>query len=269
MSEKVLLWVGPVAKNNLVDPPDKPSGKPVLPTSWDIITCNINGTGKGSDQFKAWALSLGPEPLVRLAPDAKQIVIAGFSAGHGAIEVILGQSVNDKRLVGLCALDAYYVGWNNTTPKPGYLAWCQAAIARGLPAWLTTSSHHPKEYPGGSTSIAPLADALNLLPSTEVPYAFQFDNAPIAKVRRNKSVAWFDFGAQITHKDHVHLLARHALANGPFLRTNPAPVAATAPIAARAPGAPTPPQPASGNFGLGLGVALLLGGITYLVGRQK
>lgn len=267
----VLLWIGPVSKDMLVDDPGKPSGKPVLPDSWEIKTCQ----GSRSDTMKEWALSLGPEPLQRLVPKAERIVIAGFSAGHGAIEILLGRSVNDSRLVGLLALDAYYSAWRVTTPKPGYLAWCRAAAMRGLPAWLTTSSHHPAAHPGASESIQPLVKALGMVASDDVPTALTFANAPVPKVKRANSVLWLDYGAQIPHKDHVHLLARHALANGPFLQTQPVPIdsrkaPAQASSAARAPLPPSPPtKPQSSNVGLGIGIALALGGLTYLLGRQK
>jgi predicted esterase len=76
---KVVLWIGPVWPGII---------KGAVPADWSILTFDDHKVGgNGSNAYKNWALSLGPDPLSRVAPNAQQIVVAGFSRAHGAIEV--------------------------------------------------------------------------------------------------------------------------------------------------------------------------------------
>lgn len=300
MSQNVLLWLGPVSTEIIIpNPKTEPDVPPVLPADWAVKTCNkgTNG-GTGSDAFKNWALELGPDPISRLAPKASRVVIAGFSAAHGAIEVILGRATTDPRIVGLLALDAYYSAWKVHTPKPGYLAWLQVAMARGLPAWLTTSTHHPPQHPSASESIQPLAKALELQ-EVEVPSALRGEGLPVPLARGRGSVVWLDYTAQLKHTDHAWKLARPALRSGPFFSAVPqtqsmAPAApqppahgnalpkpppAPAPMPARSnalpsppapPPAPVPPPPPSSSWGaaeVALGITAVFGLGWFLLRR--
>lgn len=255
-----VLWIGPVWPDLIA---------PAVPTDWAIRTIDDRITGgNGSEAYKRWALGLGNDPLSKLAPDAREIVIAGFSRGHGAIEVLLGLAAakRDARLTGLLALDSYYTGWGVKESKLGFLAWCQLAMQNGLPAIFTTSSHHPKQYPSSSESIKPLAEALSLAetkPLGGVPEP--------ARTKGRRSVFWLDYEARFRHEDHAIQLGKPFLSAGAYFRprlssqtANPGVVSAPRvqtppriPIAAESPTpAPMPTQSMpSGSFA-GWGVAL-------------
>ncbi|MDI3285155.1 hypothetical protein [Polyangium sp. 15x6] len=285
MSDNVFLWLGPVSTDIVA---------PAMPAGWVVRTYNRGANdGTNSDAFRAWAVGLGPNALARLAPDAPRIVIGGFSAAHGAIEILLGQAAwaRDPRVIGLLALDAYYSAWGVSTPKPGYLAWLRLALERGLPAWLTTSTHEGyrkfgstrAEHPSATESIRPLASALGLENvGPEAPPALRDVEgvpAPVAAHSRG-SVLWLDYGNRLKHGDHAHKLARPALRGGPFLqatslpisassaRANIAPTPSPGPMPAPAP-APVPSSSSGGGGGLALGIALAGGFLTWMWSRRK
>ncbi len=254
-----VLWIGPVWPDLIA---------PAVPTDWAIRTIDDHITGgNGSDAYKRWALGLGNDPLSKLAPDAREIVIAGFSRGHGAIEVLLGLAAakRDKRITGLLALDSYYTAWGVNEPKLGYLAWCQLALQNGLPAIFTTSTHHPTQYPSSSESIKPLARALSLAetkPLGGVPEP--------ARTMGRGSVFWLDYEARFRHEDHAIKLGQPFLSIGAYFRpslsvkTEPATFAPAPPIPIIPPPATAPTQATStestksGSFaGVGITLAIL------------
>lgn len=234
-----VLWIGPVWPALIA---------PAVPTDWAIRTIDDHITGgNGSEAYKRWALGLGNDPLSKLAPDAREIVIAGFSRGHGAIEVLLGLAAGrrDARVTGLLALDSYYSAWGVKEPKLGFLAWCQIALQNGLPAIFTTSTHHPAQYPSSSESIKPLAQALSLTetrPLSGVP-------EPARTIGRG-TVFWLDYEARFRHEDHAIKLGQPFLSIGAYFRprfsyeTTPAAFASTpsvqAPPRAQTTATPTP-----------------------------
>lgn len=229
---KVVLWIGPVWPGII-------SG--AVPADWSILTFDDQKAGgNGSNAYKNWALSLGPDPLSRVAPNAQQIVVAGFSRAHGAIDVILGRAAatNDNRITSLVALDAYYSAVGNNQPKPGYLNWCKLAVARNLPVVFTSSSGHRDIEQSASASLMPLANALQLraakvaIPGLPEP----------AKSFSRGSILWLDYEARFRHEQHPLVLGPALFSTGiPFRApVNDAPQA-VAPPPSQA-GAP-PPRP--------------------------
>lgn len=278
----VVLWMGPVATDMI---------RPYVPAQWRIVTNNHGANGGiGSAAFAQWARTLGPDPLTRLAgPSARRIVLAGFSAAHGAFDVILGRAadMHDQRLVGLFAADAYYSAWNVSTPKLGYEAWLRIALERGLPAWLTVSTHHPASHPSASESIKPLVTALGLR-QTEPPSILSDDRLvvgeqiPEPKAFGRGSVQVLDYGASFKHAEHATRLAPVALQGGPFLKAAYAGSASYAPQSqniAVGPASPTPgpmpapPSPSSGSEAGGAGGIIVAGlvvlGFGWLVARAN
>ncbi|HMY15911.1 MAG TPA: hypothetical protein PKA58_06260 [Polyangium sp.] len=272
--QKVVLWIGPVWPGII---------RSAVPAEWSILTFDDHKAGgNGSEAYKNWALSLGPDPLSQLAPNAHQIVIAGFSRAHGAIDVLLGRAAanQDNRITSLVALDAYYSAVGNNQPKPGYLNWCSLALARNLPVVFTSSSGHRPIEQSASTSLIPLATALQLraakvtIPGLPEP----------AKSFGRGSILWLDYEAKFRHEQHPLVLGPALFSTGVPLR-NPVngafiPSQAVAPppsqsaprktpAQAIAPQQTTPqqrltapsPSPPSGGPGAGfaLGVLLLAG----------
>ena len=263
MSDKVVLWIGPVWPQII---------SPAVPKDWKIITIDDRVTGgNGSNAYKTWAHSLGPDPLSKIAPAARQIIVAGFSRAHGAIDVLLQRSAmeNDPRIISLLALDSYYSAVGVTQPKVGYLEWCKLALSRGLPVVFTTSSHHRSVEQSASESVKPLADALGLRQTS-----ITLPNLPQpVNTRGNGSVLWLDYQDRLRHEDHPLKLAQPILATGiPFrsvfgkqVNARPPQNASFASVVAK----PAPPETkpmtapqASGNgpgVAVGLGLLLLTG----------
>ncbi len=207
--KKVVLWIGPVWPGII-------SG--AVPADWSILTFDDQKAGgNGSNAYKNWALSLGPDPLSRIAPNAQQIVVAGFSRAHGAIDVILGRAAatKDNRITSLVALDAYYSAVGNNQPKPGYLNWCMLAGARNLPVVFTSSSGHRDIEQSASASLLPLANALQLraakvtIPGLPEP----------AKSFNRGSILWLDYEARFRHEQHPLVLGPALFSTGIPFRT--------------------------------------------------
>lgn len=202
---KTVIWVGPVSTANIAS---------AVPASWEIKTYNRGANnGLGSTAFREWAQTLGADPLTALAPKADQIILAGFSAAHGATEVILEKVAvrQDKRLRGLLAVDSYYVNSANHTPKPGHLAWLRQIITArdGRKAWFTTSTFDGPGYLSARDSFAILADALDLRIGTGglLPVAMP----PPYLARYRDPVLWLDYQQEFKHVEHATKLAPTAL----------------------------------------------------------
>lgn len=209
---KVVLWIGPVWPGII-------SG--AVPADWSILTFDDHKAGgNGSNAYKNWALSLGPDPLSQIAPNAQQIVVAGFSRAHGAIDVLLGRAAanGDNRIASLVALDAYYSAVGNNQPKPGYLNWCMLAVARNLPVVFTSSTGHRDIEQSASSSLVPLANALQLraakvaIPGLPEP----------AKSFSRGSILWLDYEARFRHEQHPLVLGPALFSTGIPFRTPPA-----------------------------------------------
>lgn len=207
--KKVVLWIGPVWPGII-------SG--AVPADWSILTYDDQKAGgNGSNAYKNWAMLLGPDPLSKLAPNAQQIVVAGFSRAHGAIDVLLGRAAadNDNRITSLVALDAYYSAVGNNQPKPGYLNWCKLAAARNLPVVFTSSSGHRDVEQSASASLLPLANALQLraakvaIPGLPEP----------AKSFNRGSILWLDYEARFRHEQHPLVLGPALFSTGIPFRT--------------------------------------------------
>jgi hypothetical protein len=256
MSDKVVLWIGPVWPQIIA---------PAVPKDWKIITIDDHVTrGNGSNAYKTWAHSLGPDPLLNIAPAARQIIVAGFSRAHGAIDVLLQRAaqVQDPRIISLLALDSYYSAVGVTQPKVGYLAWCKLALSRGLPVVFTTSSHHRSVEQSASESVKPLADALALRETS-----ITLPNLPQpVNTRGNGSVLWLDYRDRLRHEDHPLKLAQPILATGiPFrssvgnqVNARPPQKASFASIVAKPP-APEPKPTPTPNVAIGIGLLVLAG----------
>ncbi len=210
----VVLWSGPVSSGILA---------PHLARGWSLVTVGHGAHGGiGSDAFRTWAESLGPDPITQLLPNARRVLLFGFSAAHGAHEVFLRRAAErgDERIVGVCALDAYFEALNDTTPKPGHLAWLSWVLSapRGRRALITTGHTSAGTHKNGFDSFVPLADALELAPfkSPHIP-------SPVVPVpleaRRRGNVTWLDFAPdQLTHSEHATKLGPLALASWQFTR---------------------------------------------------
>jgi len=275
----VVIWDGPIWAELI---------SPAVPKDWTIKTYSRGaGGGIGSEAFKNWALSLGSDPLSKLAPGADRIILAGFSAGHGANNVILDHvaKARDQRLVGLLCADSYYSALNVKTPKPGFLAWCEFAMEQGFPAWFTSSTSHRVQELSGRESILPLVEALDLVPRTPPK------NLPVPDACRGREkIVWLDYGARFQHEDHAKVLARQVLAQpGIFFdspQTNRVDTSESAPSAQRTNPTPQPqitartnrapvreePRPDKPRSGVGpvlgaLAVLGLLGGVAVAASR--
>lgn len=210
--------MGPVTAANL-------SG--ALPADWRLSVHNRGTSGGiGSSAFRDWALSLGDNPLTALGCRDEPVVLAGFSAAHGAHEVILGavHARRDERLVGLFGFDAYYTSFRKA-PKPGHFAWLSWVQhdPRGRVATFTTSSHQGADHPSASVSFRPLAAALGMTPASLSP---PFGTPPERGYAAGP-LRWFDYGARYKHVEHATKLAR------PFVRaglSGDAPAPNTAPV---------------------------------------
>lgn len=224
MKDKVVLWIGPVWPQIIA---------PAVPRDWTIYTFDDRVVGgSGSEAYKNWATALGADPLSRIAPGAQQIVVAGFSRAHGAINVLLGWAAanRDSRITSLIALDSYYSAPGVTVPKPGYLAWCQFALERNLPVIFTTSSHHRAVEQSASDSVRPLAHALQLQQtSMTMP-----NLPPPVKAFGRGGILWLDYQAKLSHEDHPLKLAQPILSTGAPFRV---------PLASQAPRPPTQQAP--------------------------
>ncbi|HRI66363.1 MAG TPA: hypothetical protein PK156_19075 [Polyangium sp.] len=267
--QKVVLWIGPVWPGII---------RGAVPQDWSILTFDDQKAGgNGSNAYKNWASSLGPDPLSQIAPNAQQIVVAGFSRAHGAIDVLLQRAAaaNDNRVTSLVALDAYYSAVGNNQPKPGYLNWCMLALARNLPVVFTTSSGHRDVEQSASASLLPLAKTLQLQP---VKVSIPGLPEPAKSFNRG-SILWLDYEARLRHEQHPLVLGpalfstgipfrtpanevlRPAQAVAPPLQTPPprSPARAVAPRQQRlVVPSPTPPSDGPGA-GIALGLMLLAG----------
>lgn len=228
---KFVFWIGPVWPGIIA---------PAVPKDWTILTFDDRvAGGNGSEAYKNWALSLGGDPLSRLAPSARQILVAGFSRAHGAIEVLLGRAAanGDPRITALLALDSYYSALGVTQPKPGFHRWCELALERSLPVVFTTSSGGLATHQSASDSIKPLAQAL-MLRETSLP----IPNLPApAKTYGRGSILWLDYQNRVRHEDHALKLAQPLLATGvPFRPFMDKPITSQPAYAARPPSSPVP-----------------------------
>lgn len=200
-----VLWLGPVSTSNI-------SG--AVPSGWDIKTYNKGANGGiGSSAFRAWALDLGNDPLTALAPGADNIILAGFSAAHGASEVILEKVATnrDKRLRALLAVDSYYVSNTNTTPKPGHTHWLREIIAArdGRKAWFTTSTYDGPGYLSARDSFDMLADNIGMELADARIVAPEMPEPYLAW--KKGPVLWLNYEQKFTHTEHATKLAPQAL----------------------------------------------------------
>ena len=198
---KTVLWIGPVSTSNIEN---------ALVPGWTIKTYNRGANdGIGSTAFRIWAESLGNNPISALAPGASEVILAGFSAAHGATEVILEKvAVNrDERLRAVVAADSYYVSTYNTTPKPGHLAWLREIIAArdGRRAIFTTSTFGGPGYLSARDSFDMLAanigmeldDAATCAPKMPAPYLCW----------KKGPVLWLNYEHEFSHVQHATKLA--------------------------------------------------------------
>lgn len=273
--QKVVLWIGPVWPGII---------RGAVPADWSILTFDDHKVGgNGSEAYKNWALSLGSDPISQIAPNAQQIVLAGFSRAHGAIDVLLAWTAanGDNRITSLVALDAYYSAVGNTQPKVGYLNWCTIALSRNLPVVFTSSSGHRPIEQSASASLKPLASALQL---REAKVAMPGLPEPAKSFNRG-SILWLDYEARFRHEEHPLVLGPALFSTGVPFRppvneafkpgqsvpfrppANEAfkPAQAPAQIVQRRPSATAPPQssPSPPSDGLGAGLAL---GVLLLAG---
>lgn len=203
-ASKVVLWLGPVSTDNIAR---------AVPPGWIVKTVNHGPSGGiHVDDFRAWALSLGADPLTHIAPDAEQFILMTFSAGHGAADVILSRvaATNDPRLSGVIAVDSYYTNTAHDPPKPGFFAFGELAARDMRPFWITTSTSPNQARPSASECIVPLAHALRLRPVRAPPDMPR----PVAAFGRG-GVKWLDYRDLFTHRDHARLLAPAALGAWP------------------------------------------------------
>lgn len=272
---KFVFWIGPVWPGIIA---------PAVPKDWTILTFDDRvAGGNGSEAYKNWALSLGGDPLTRLAPTARQILVAGFSRAHGAIEVLLGRAAanRDPRITALLDLDCYYSALGVTQPKPGFFSWCELALERNLPVVFTTSSGGLATHQSASDSIKPLAQAL-MLRETSVP----IPNLPApAKTYGRGSILWLDYQNRVRHEDHALKLAQPLLATGVLFRpfmdkpntlahaarppSSPMPQRLTTSSSPSSPKTPTPSSSSSPVLGIAVGVFAVagLGAATYSLMR--
>ncbi len=225
-----VIWLGPVSTANISS---------AVPHSWDIRTYNRGANnGIGSSAFREWSETLGNDPISALAPGASEVILASFSAGHGATEVILQKVAtnDDDRLRAFLSCDSYYVSTTNTTPKPGHVAWLREIIRKddGRKALFTTSSYDGPGYLSARDSFEMLSrnihmelrDYQSVAPWMPEPYL----------CHANGPVVWLNYENTFSHVEHATKLASITL-DGWFR------------------GGPMFPKPASG----GVGVLALLG----------
>lgn len=196
----LVLWVGPVSASMLAGH---------VPDGWSLQTINHGPSGSiHSSDFRSWALSLGPDPLGRIAPNFDAVIVASFSAGHGASDVILERcaALGDDRLSGYLGADSYYLDSLASPPKPGHLAFGACAAHDGRPFWLTTSTHPNQARPSASACVASLSDALRLR-RMRVPPSMP----PGASAHGRGGALWLDYGATFAHPEHATVLAPMAL----------------------------------------------------------
>lgn len=267
-SEKVVLWLGPIWEKLIAS---------AVPAPWKVTTISRGAplaNPVGSEAFRVLAGSLGNDPLTALAPGAKEIIIASFSAGHGAVEVILRETAgrNDGRIRGLLACDSYYVATGNKEPKPGFLAWSRLALDRGLPAWFTTSGFAGPNHPSASESIKPLVEALDLQPVDHRPVGMP----EAEQVLGRGSIRWFDYGKRYSHKEHATMLAELGLRAGGFFGAGAVvPPPAWSPVKAEPANVPPPPKKTEETSDTatrvlgGVLFAGLVGGTLYALTRRS
>lgn len=157
----LILWLGPVSSAYL-------SGAR-LPAPSRIVTINHGPNGGiGSSSFSALGKDVrsARELLGRHSVDLDEcetLTIAGFSAAHGLIEILMRDEETRERCIALVAADAYYTG-ATAAIKPGYDAFCRLAVAGEKLAVFSSSPIAGPTYPSCTDSLAPLMGQFELRP---------------------------------------------------------------------------------------------------------
>jgi hypothetical protein len=213
-----VIWAGPVSSSNLRGA--------LLPVPAKIVTVNQGAGGKiGSSAFAALGRNLGSarELLARHSVDldaCETLTLAGFSAAHGLLEVLLRDPETLSRTDALLSADAYYTSPTKGV-KPGYLAMAQKAAARRAVAVFTSSPIAGPGYPSGIDSIAPLMREVGVSPILPPPPT----TPPPVHALGAGSLWWLQYSRGFGHGAHATRLARQLI----NLRIGPALERAAAP----------------------------------------
>lgn len=160
-SEHCFLWAGPVSSANLRGAH--------LPIPHRLVTVNHGpGGGIGSSSFSGLGKEVGSarELLARHSVDldaCASLTIAGFSAAHGLIEILMRDQETRDRTRALVAADAYYTGGSGAI-KPGYSAFCELAARGEKLAVFSSSPIAGPIYPSCTDSLAPMMGQFPLEP---------------------------------------------------------------------------------------------------------
>lgn len=203
-----LIWCGPVSRSNL--------SRAVLPAESHVEVFNEGDDGIGSSAFARLGRQFGS--LRRLLgsrgvnlDDCATVTLAGFSAAHGLIEVLLRDPESFERTDVLLAADAYYTG-PSKTPKPGYRAYVDRAIAGQALCVLSTSSNAGPGYPSSDDAVRELVRDLGL--SHRPPPGELGEELPVpADTVGAGGMLWLRFQDRLTHAEHATRLAPVLLSN--------------------------------------------------------
>lgn len=198
----LVFWTGPVTARNLSAVRWRRPTKVIVQNS---------GTGGaiGSSAFASFAQGLGADPLATLASQHgatidqfERVALAGFSAAHGLIDVVLRRAVSRKRVSVVGSFDAYFTGASRSV-KPGYDAFARMACDGARVMVMTTSHVGGPGYPPANEAVRPLVDPLGLQPA-ELPACIT--ERPATVMGRGGFV-WADY-ANLPSLKQSHL--RHA-----------------------------------------------------------
>ena len=165
-STNLVLWCGPVSASNLAGA--------ALPAPARVLTISEGVGGIGSTAFanlgRRYEGDLGELLAARKVDldSCATVTVAGFSAGHGLIEVLLRNSRSAARIDALVAADCYYTGAGRGA-KPGYHAYCERAAARKALCVLSTSGIGGPSYPSAEQAVGVLLEDFPLRPVDPPP----------------------------------------------------------------------------------------------------
>jgi hypothetical protein len=207
-----VIWSGPVSASNLAGAR--------LPLPSKIVTVNQGAAGGiGSSSFSALGRNAGSvrELLAKRGvdlDDCASLTLAGFSAAHGLIEVLLRDPETLERVSALVATDAYYTGGAGRV-KEGFAAFAAKAAAGKRLAVFSSSPIAGAGYPSCTDSLGPLMDRFDL-----APVRVKLDPQP-ARAFRRRGLWWlqYDQGPPDGHVMHAKQVAPEILSEivAPYL----------------------------------------------------
>lgn len=210
----LLLWSGPVSAANVAGAA-LPADSRLLVVNQGIDAKNPIGStafanvGRKYETLRAFCSARGVD-----VGQFDTVSLAGFSAAHGLLELLLRDEDSAGRTTALLAFDAYYTS-SALRVKPGYRAFCERAVRGRALCVLSSSTFAGQNYPSCDRAVRELVRDLPLVESQCPARLRAALSAAGLQLPLQTLIAggliWLRYGETLKHAEHATRLASPVL----------------------------------------------------------